>query len=257
MRDQVTLEICVDSVESAIAAEKGGAHRIELCSDLFEGGITPSAGLISVARNKVSIDLFVMIRPSGGDFLYTPEEFETMEQDVLMAKRLGANGVVFGMLHEDGEIDKPRTRRLVDIARPLKATFHRAFDMSRDLHSSLAELVEAGVDRVLTSGGEQKAEDGIANIAKLVKTANGKLQIMAGSGITETNVHHIIEQTGVREIHASARVHLPSPMRHRNERISMGAAQGREYQRAIVLQEKVARLLEAARQSSEQSRRSG
>lgn len=242
----VILEICADSVESAIAAERGGAHRIELCSSLLEGGVTPSAGLISTVRSRVGIDLYVMIRPRGGDFCYTPAEFETMEQDALTAKQLGANGIVFGVLEEDGRVDTARTRHLVEVVRPLKVTFHRAFDMSRDLNKALEDVIAAGVDRVLTSGGEQKVEEGIASVQKLNKAANGRAIIMAGGGISESNVHRVLALSEVKEIHAALRAHVPSPMRHRNEKISMGLIKGHEYERVVVLQDKVRRLLEAA-----------
>jgi len=245
MSDPVVLEVCADSVDSALAANRGGAHRIELCSNLLEGGVTPSAGLISTVRSKISVALYVMIRPRGGDFCYTANEFETMEQDVVTAKQLGADGIVFGILKEDGNVDTRRTRQLVEIARPLKSTFHRAFDMSRDPGKSLQDIVSAGVDRVLTSGGEQKVEDGMPAIVRLVRAAKQRIAIMAGGGITESNVHRVIAETGVREIHASVRVHVPSPMHHRNEKISMGVIKGREYERIVVLQDKVHRLLEA------------
>jgi copper homeostasis protein len=250
MSEPVILEICADSVESALAADHGGAHRIELCSDLLEGGVTPSAGLISTVRAKVALNLYVMIRPRGGDFCYSAAEFETMEQDVLLAKQLGANGIVFGILQEDGDIDIARTRCLVEIARPLKTTFHRAFDMSRELGRSLADVIAAGADRILTSGGEQKVEDGILTIAELMRGAARRIAIMVGGGITESNVQRIIAATGVREIHASARIHVPSPMRHRNDKISMGPAKGREYQRGVVLPEQVRRLVESANEGA-------
>jgi copper homeostasis protein len=246
MSNSVLLEICADSVESALAAERGGAHRIELCSSLLEGGVTPSSGLISTVRSRVGIDLYVMIRPRGGDFCYTAEEFETMEQDALTAKQLGANGIVFGILQEDGHVDVAKTRHLVEIVRPLKVTFHRAFDMSNNLEKSLDDIIRAGVDRVLTSGGEQKVEDGIPSVQKLNRAANGRLIIMAGGGISESNVHRVLAATQVKEIHASVRVHVSSPMRHRNEKISMGLIKGHEYERVVVLQDKVRRLLEAA-----------
>jgi copper homeostasis protein len=246
MTEPVILEICADSVESAVAAEQGGAHRVELCSNLLEGGVTPSAGLISTVRNKVGIGLYVMIRPRGGDFCYSAEEFETMQQDVRIAKQSGANGIVFGILQENGDIDIPRARRLIENAHPLKSTFHRAFDMSRELNKSLNDVIDVGADRVLTSGGEQRVEDGISTIANLVKLASGRIAVMVGGGITPSNVPRIIEATGVREIHASVRVHLPSPMLYRNDKISMGLAKGREYQRVMVLKEEVRRLVESA-----------
>lgn len=246
MSAPVILEICADSVESAVAAERGGADRIELCSSLLEGGVTPSAGLISTVRSRVGIDLYAMIRPRGGDFCYTSEEFETMEQDARTAKQLGANGIVFGILEKDGRVDMARTRRLVDIVEPLKVTFHRAFDMSRDLDQALEDIIAAGVDRILTSGGEQKVEDGIPWVQKLNQAAKGRVIIMAGGGISESNVHRVLAATQVKEIHAAMRAHISSPMRHRNEKISMGLIKGREYERVVVLQDKVRRLLEAA-----------
>ena len=246
MSETVLLEVCVDSVESATAAERGGAHRVELCSNLSEGGVTPSAGLISHVRRKLSIDVHLMIRPRAGDFCYSAEEFETMEQDVLTAKQLGANGVVLGVLTPNGEIDVERTRHLVHLARPLETTFHRAFDMSRNLEKSLADVIEAGADRVLTSGGEQKVEDGIPTVARLVQAANQRIAVMVGAGITESNVHRIVTETAVREIHASLRAHVPSPMRYRNQKVSMGSVKGSEYERAIVLEDAVRRLLDNA-----------
>lgn len=246
MSEPVTVEICADSVDSALAAQRGGAHRIELCSGLVEGGTTPSSGLISTVRSRVSIPICVMIRPRNGDFCYGTEDFEIMEQDVLNAKQLGVDGIVLGILKEDGRVDVERTRRLVQLARPLKATFHRAFDMSRDLSESLDALIAANVDRVLTSGGEQKVENGLSAVRSLVTKASGRISVMAGGGITERNAHQVIEATGVRELHASAAASIASPMGHRNDRIAMGALRGREYQRPVVIEEKVRHLLAAA-----------
>jgi copper homeostasis protein len=246
MSEPVILEICADSVESALAAERGGAHRIELCSNLLEGGVTPSAGLISTVRSKTSIPLYVMVRPRGGDFCYSADEYETMEQDVLTARQLGADGIAFGILDADGQVDVPRTRQLVEVGGPLKSTFHRAFDMSCNLEKSLERVIEAGIDRVLTSGGEPSAEDGIPAIVQLLRTARGRIAIVAGGGVAETNVRRVIAETGVCEIHASVSARLPSPMRHRNDKVSMGPVTGREYQRVVVSQEKVRRLLQAA-----------
>lgn len=253
MNEPVTLEICADSVESALAAQRGGAHRIELCSGLIEGGTTPSSGLISTVRSRLSIPICVMIRPRNGDFCYGADDFETMEQDVLTAKQLGAEGIVFGILLDDGRVDVERTKRLVNLARPLKVTFHRAFDMSRDLSESLETLIVAQVDRVLTSGGEQRVEDGLPLVKSLAAKAAQRITIMAGGGITESNAHHVIATTGVHELHASAAASISSPMRHRNEKIAMGVLKGREYQRPVVLEEKVRRLLAAAMDGTRQA----
>jgi copper homeostasis protein len=245
MSENILLEICADSVESALAAQRGGAHRIELCGALAEGGTTPSSGLISTVRSKVSIPVYVMVRPRAGDFYYGTDDFETMEQDVLLAKQLGADGVVLGILKQDGRVDLERTRHLVALARPLKVTFHRAFDMSRDLSEALEAVIASGADRVLTSGGEQRVEDGLHTVKSLTLAAKGRVAIMAGGGITESNAHHVITATGVNELHASASAAVSSPMIYRNEKISMGAIKGREYQRFIVMEDKVRRLLEA------------
>ena len=246
MSDPVVLEVCADSVESALAAQRGGAHRIELCSGLVEGGTTPSSGLISTVRSRVSIPIYVMVRPRGGDFCYGNDDFETMEQDVLNAKQLGADGVVLGILKEDGHVDVERARHLVYLARPLQTTFHRAFDMTCNLGESLDAVIAAGVDRVLTSGGEQRVEHGTSMVKALNIAGCGRIAIMAGGGINDANVHLVIAATGVREIHASAAVSTSSPMRYRNEKISMGAVKGREYQRLVVVEDKVRHLLQAA-----------
>jgi copper homeostasis protein len=245
MSDPVVLEVCVDSLESALAAQKGGAHRIELCSDLLEGGITPSAGLIASVRRRISIGVNVMIRPRGGDFCYSADEFEAMEQDVRMAKQLAADSIVVGILKEDGHVDTRRTRHLVDIARPLKVTFHRAFDMSIDLDQALEDIIQTGADRLLTSGAEQTVEEGMTTVARLVSAAGGRLVIMAGAGISERNVLRVLTETGVREIHAGLRTAVPSKMRHRNEKVSMGIIKGHEYKQAVVLEDRVRQLLQA------------
>lgn len=246
MRDDIVLEICADSLDSAVAAEQGGAHRIELCASLLEGGTTPSFGLTSLVREKVSIAIYMMIRPRGGDFCYSSSEFEIMERDIATGRQLGVDGFVFGILREDGSVDVERTRRLVQAARPLKVTFHRAFDMTRDLMEAVESVVETGADRLLTSGGEQRAEDGLATIARVVEAAKERIIVMAGSGIQESNVRRMLHETGVREIHASARAQVDSPMLYRNDRIAMGGVRGREYDRRLVLQEMVRRLVEAS-----------
>jgi copper homeostasis protein len=239
---KVLVEVCVDSVASAVAAERGGAGRVELCSGLIEGGITPSAGLVEMTRASVSLDLHVMIRARGGDFCYDADEFEIMRRDLALAKRLGANGVVFGILDVEGNVDVARTRELVELARPLAVTFHRAFDMTADLSRALDEVCDTGADRLLTSGGEPSSLQGQDTILRLVQKAQGRIIIMPGSGIKPENARRLVDHTGVTEIHVGLRSALPSPMRHHNPRVSMGSVEGQEYQRFVVLEENVRRL---------------
>jgi len=239
MAEQALIEVCVDSVASAVAAQQGGATRIELCSDLIEGGITPSAGLIGVVRARVSIGLQVIIRPRGGDFCYTDEEIEIMRRDIAVAKEEGADGIVLGILDTDGHVDVHRTHQLVELARPLNITFHRAFDMAADLFQSLDDVCATGADRLLTSGGEQTSLQGAETIAALVKLARGRIAIMAGGGIGHLDAAALIERTGVHDIHVGLSTPFPSPMRYRNPRLSIGKVQGLEYERAQVLKESV------------------
>ncbi|MGH9538865.1 MAG: copper homeostasis protein CutC [Terriglobales bacterium] len=247
MRDsELIVEVCVDSPESALAAQQGGARRVELCSGLMEGGVTPSAGLIATVRHNITIGLHVMIRPRGGDFCYSAAEFSVMQRDVLMAKQLGADGVVFGILDLDGQVDIQRTRQLVELARPLKTTFHRAFDMSVDIPRSLEAVIQAGAHRILTSGGSPTALDGALTLRQLVETAAGRIIVMGCGGIDAQNVRTVLENSGVREIHVGLRTRVDSPMRYRNQGISMRTTQGNEYQRFVVLKESVAGLLHAA-----------
>jgi len=241
----IILEICVDSVHSALAAEHGGANRIELCSSLFDGGTTPSAGMIATIRHRVAIDLYVMIRPRGGDFCYTDDEFAAMKRDIATAKELRADGVVLGILNQDGDVDAARCRELLDDARPLKATFHRAFDMSRDLRQSLDDIIALGFDRVLTSGGEQKLQDAIPVIRRLRETTSNRIALMIGSGVNSGNVTELVSQTGVREVHASARHVEPSPMRYRNEKVRIGTFPEWEYERAVADEKEVRNLVRA------------
>jgi len=246
--NSVLVEVCVDSVASAIAAERGGASRVELCSSLIEGGVTPSAGLIETARASVTLPVHIMIRPRGGDFYYDEYEFATMQRDIELARNMRADGVVFGILKVDGSIDLARTEQLVRIARPLAVTFHRAFDMTADLLRALEDLCSIGVDRVLTSGGEPTSLLGAETIAQLIKKAEGRITIMPGSGIKPENVGALIRQTGAKEIHVGLRSVAPSPMQFRNPRISMGSSKDREYERSQVLEEDVRKLCAALKQ---------
>ena len=195
----VQIEVCVESVASAQAAERGGAHRIELCSDLLEGGLTPSVGMIEAVRAQISIPMHIMIRPRAGDFCYDDQELDVMRRDILIAKTLGVQGVVLGVLDTAGNIDISRTRLLVKLARPLSVTFHRAFDMASDLMRALDDVCSAGADRLLTSGGEPTCLQGAGMIASLVQAAGGRVAIMAGSGIRPENAVNAVHQTGVRD----------------------------------------------------------
>lgn len=226
MPHRVLLEICIDSVESALAAQAGGADRVELCSALFEGGLTPSAGLLKTVRRRLKIGIAAMIRPRGGDFCYSDDEFEVMRADLAMAKELGADMAVFGLLNPDGSIDTARTAELIALARPLPVTFHRAFDMAADPLAALKTLIDLGVDRVLTSGQERSAAEGLDLIAQLVREAGDRIVVMPGGGVTERNLKKILDQTGAREIHGSASATREGRMSFRNTRVVMGGQLG-------------------------------
>jgi copper homeostasis protein len=219
----VKVEACVDSVESALAAEQGGATRVELCDNLIEGGTTPSAGMIAVCCERLEIPVFVIVRPRGGDFLYSEIEFEVMRRDVARAVEMGAGGVVLGLLGRDGAVDTERTRTLIREARSLPVTFHRAFDVARDADEALDALIGIGIDRVLTSGGAATAEEGIGVIARLVHRAAGRLEILAGGGVREHNVARIVGGTGVREVHVRATSTRSSQMEYRPPVVSVDA----------------------------------
>jgi copper homeostasis protein len=196
------VEISVESVERAVAAERGGASRIELCNALELGGVTPSTELMRAARDAVRVPIFAMVRPRGGDFVYSAAEFEQMKQSIEDAREAGMNGVVLGLLLRDGRIDVARTAELARAAAPLPVTFHRAFDESADLFAALEDVVDAGAMRLLTSGGAAIAPEAVARVAELVRRARGRLSVMPGSGITAENAAEIVAATGASEVHA-------------------------------------------------------
>jgi copper homeostasis protein len=244
MRKNITLEICLESVDSVIAADRGGAQRVELCADLLEGGTTPSAGTIRAARENAKIAINVMIRPRGGDFLYTDAEFDSMKHDIAIAKELGADGIVLGLLRANGTVDVERTQQLVELARPLPVTFHRAIDVSRDLLQALEDVISTGAARVLTSGGEPSVVDGASMVAKMVEAAKDRVIVMPGCGIRPDNVLSILEITGASEVHIALETETPSGMQFRKAEIPMGGVEGREYARFVTPEDAVRNVVE-------------
>lgn len=240
-------EVCVDAVEGALAAQAAGAQRIELCDNLVEGGTTPSLGMLQVSRKSVAIDINVIIRPRGGDFCYSDLELEVMLRDILVAREAGASGVVIGLLNPDGGVDLERTRQLVAAARPMSVTFHRAFDLARNAAQALEDICSLGIERILTSGQKPTALEGVERIASLVRQADGRVIILAGGGINETNVAEIVAQTGVTEVHFAARKTVASPMTFKNLNCFMGKAyQPDEYIRKETDLECIQKILKAA-----------
>jgi copper homeostasis protein len=218
------IEICANSVQSCIEAEAGGAKRVELCAAIPEGGTTPSYGTIEMARELTSkIDINVIIRPRGGDFLYTDTEIRTMLSDIETVKQLNVHGVVFGCLTKDGDMDVPLMKRLIEAAKPLSVTCHRAFDVCRDPFAAMEQLTDLGVDRILTSGQQPDAVRGIPLIRELVRRAAGRIIIMPGCGVRENNIAQIEAETGAGEFHTSARSVILSQMIFRNENVPMGS----------------------------------
>ena len=233
-------EICTNSVESCLAAQQGGADRVELCAGIPEGGTTPSYGEIKMARELLSIRLHVIIRPRGGDFLYTPLEQSIMLHDIDMARQLGADGVVFGCLTPDGDIDLPLMERLMKASEGMSVTFHRAFDMCRNPRKALEKIIALGCDRILTSGQQATAEKGISLLKELNVQADGRIIIMPGCGVNSDNIRKIAEETGASEFHFSGRSSIESKMNYRNPAVSMGGTvKIEEYSREITDHTKV------------------
>jgi copper homeostasis protein len=226
----MTIEIVVYNIESALKAQLGGADRIELCDNPAEGGTTPSCGVIEHVKNKLTIGVFVMIRPRGGDFCYSSDEFIAMQRDIEMCKQLKVEGIVFGILMPDGRIDTERCKKLVDLARPMNVTCHRAFDMTRDPMEALEDCIAIGFDRILTSGQQPQAIKGVDLIGTLVQKSEGRISIMPGSGVNEETVSEIVIKTGAKEIHFSAAAFRESEMKYHNKNIAgMGSDEGSEF----------------------------
>lgn len=243
-REEFKFEICANSVESCLAAQEGGADRVELCAGIPEGGTTPSYGEIKLARKLLTkTKLHVIIRPRGGDFLYTPLELERMEEDIRICRDLGVDGVVFGCLTEEGEVDREANRRLVELARPMSVTFHRAFDRTADPMKALEDIISLGCNRILTSGQQPKAIDGISLLAQLEKKLKEyplpPIQLLTGSGVNEENIRQIFDATGIHEYHFSARVNVVSKMKHYNHEVYMGAKGADESNSLVTSAEKV------------------
>jgi copper homeostasis protein len=228
----ISLEICVDTWDDALAAQEAGASRIELCAALSEGGITPYHSLMVKACSSLKIPVHVMIRPRAGDFIYSASEFELMKDDISLAMQLGASGVVFGILNNDGTIDRKRVEILTAMARPMKVTFHRAFDMTADPFFSMEEIIAIGIDYILTSGQHQSAEDGLEVLRELVKRSMQRISIIAAGGISDANCL-LLHEAGIREFHFSSRKKVNSPMTFRNEvLLQMGSSSAAsEYER--------------------------
>lgn len=214
------LEVIAFTIESCLLIQKAGAHRIELCDNPADGGTTPSYGFLKKARELVSIDLYPMIRPRGGDFLYIDDEFEIMKEDILICKELGCDGVVIGLLNADGTIDKKRTAALIELAYPLGVTFHRAFDRTRDALEALETLIEIGCERVLTSGLTPDVTQGTDMLTQLVAAADNRIIIMPGSGVRSNNIKELAQQTGATEFHTSARTAISSKMSYSNKKMN-------------------------------------
>jgi copper homeostasis protein len=225
------LEVCAGDIESVVAAKKGGAVRVELCSALGEGGITPSLGMIKAAVAVGGIDINVLIRPRGGDFLYTEDEVALMCDDIRQCAAAGVHGVVIGALRSDGSVDFEACRRMVDAAGNLEVTFHRAFDMCRKPACAFEEIIRLGCHRLLTSGQAASAWEGRSLIADLSQRSEGRISVMPGGGVSPENAAEIIRATGVWEIHASARKSVASDMRFRIDGVAMGNPGDDEYTR--------------------------
>ncbi|MDR0506333.1 MAG: copper homeostasis protein CutC [Dysgonamonadaceae bacterium] len=241
-KNKILLEICADSVSSALIAQSAGASRIEFCADLPEGGVTPSYSQILIARSLLEIKLYVLIRPRGGDFLYNKMELDIIKSDIDCCGKLGCDGVVIGMLRKDGTVDKESCRELVELAHShsMGVTFHRAFDRSVDLFQAMEDIIDLGCERILTSGGYDTVIEGADVISQLIKKADGRIIIMPGSGVTPENAPDLIQKTGLTELHGTFRSYYQSNMQYRNTQLSH---QNEEYGFYHVDEEKIKNLI--------------
>lgn len=232
--DGYKLEVCLDSIDSAVRAQEGGADRIELCDNMFHGGTTPSYGVIKVVREVLSIDMNVIIRPRGGDFLYSERDFQSMLYDIELCKTEGVDGVVFGILLENGDIDTKRCKTLIEAAKPMSATFHRAFDVARDPFKAMEDIINLGFDRILTSGQEPSVLEGSELITQLIERAGDRIIIMPGCGIKTRNFKRIHTLLGAKEYHVQINEALESSMVYRSNHVYMGGSvRSPEYYRDI------------------------
>ncbi len=241
------IELCVEGIDNAITAADAGADRIELCAALIEGGITPSLATIRQTVAAISVPVMVMVRPRGGDFLYSEREFETMRADIEAIRETGAHGVVFGCLTPDGAIDEPRTKALAEAAGPLDTTVHRAFDMTEDAAEALEALIRCGVKRVLTSGQRPRGIDGAPLLAQLVQQAAGRIIILGCGDLDEATIGQVRRTANLSELHFSAPATIPSAMRYRNPALAMGGDDAnREYRHTVTDPDRVRRMIAAA-----------
>jgi copper homeostasis protein len=244
----VLVEICTESVASSLAAAGAGAGRVELCAHAMIGGLTPTAALLEAVRDRVNVPVYAMVRPRGGDFLYDEGELDVMRRETLMLRAAGAAGIVSGALRDDGSIDEAATHTLIEAARPLPFTFHRAFDLVRDQTEALDVLLALGADRVLTSGGAPTALAGANRIAALVRRAGDSLTVMAGGGVRGPQVAELVRRTGVREVHARPTLRRGSAMRHRAAEVVISkSGEPDGYARDVIDPDGVRALVEALR----------
>lgn len=232
------IEVCCYSLADCFAAQQAGANRIELCGGLSDGGLTPSAGLIQLVKQQISLPIYIMVRPRGGDFVYDESEIAVMQCDIQLAKQMGVDGLVLGCLSPDGTVDESLTRHLIDIASPLPVTFHRAFDLTRDPFEALEAIVRTGAVRILTSAQQPAAELGVHLFREFVKQVAGRIEIMAGAGVNAQNAQ-LLAETGVDALHLSGQQTTSSPMQFRSPTVRMASAVQGEYDRVGTSEEKV------------------